>query len=568
MSRFKISSLKAIVDIPATDPTAWLHRAEDSVHFLKENAQQDEIVLYASSQHVLIHGVLAPLASVSPPDSDDLQNSMFPGLDDSWVIQRVYGGGQGHRMYLEPPLRSNSFIGGEKLIYRRSFDGVQKGAASIELSQKLVHSLQIHFVPERNAYCRLDARGDIEDVIKITQLNPENTWDGLDVVTILRQDLDKFMALSDTALVLRFDFTRVNYKNFPGWSNIQHYQRQETDLFYHGGVDGSGSFANGAYIVRPQVTVAQLVQTWKDEEGDTNRRYATFKIFDRKNDKAVETSCAPDKISNYFIKNDLPWEISPAFFRPEVLAKYKADPEKYTLEDRSIACRGAWYLKTYDINEEGLVHTYIGYLQNLPYEEQLYWQSFNVWPKGEISARAHQTDIVGDFHLEYEALQSLKYAVQQLEKNPPAWWKTRGEAITDAVRYPATDSPKEWGDEILALDQFLVEGFLVAPLRKIAESLSGKVVDLRFQPLRLLQEILTCKGISETEAKAVVEPMQRLHGLRNIVRGHATTDKKRIAESDARQKYGTFRAHFTQLTKECDEGFRAIMQLLTSVTID
>jgi hypothetical protein len=70
-------------------------------------------------------------------------------------------------MYLEAPLSSGSksFAGGEKLIFRRSFHGVSEGASIIELSQKLVHSLDLHFVPDRNAYCRLDSNGDIEDTV-------------------------------------------------------------------------------------------------------------------------------------------------------------------------------------------------------------------------------------------------------------------------------------------------------------------------------------------------------------------------------------------------------------------
>jgi len=568
MTRFNINRLRLINDIPQADVANWLHGAEDSIRFLVDNAQHEEIVIYASGEHVLIHGVLAPVSALTPPDSDALQHTIFPGLEDGWAIQRVYGGGEGHRMYLEPPLRSKSFVGGEKLIFRRNFDGVQKGRAPIELNQKLVHSLGIYFVPERNAYCRLDKQGDIEDVIRVTYFKYANGEDTLDYVTILRAELDKFMALSGTALVLRFDFTRVEYGKFPGWGDIQRFTKEEGDLFVHGGVDGPGSYINGAYIVWPQVTVDQLVQAWKDEEDGGNRQYATFKIFDRKNSRNVETSCAPGSITNYFTKNDLPWEISPAFFRPEVLTKYKADPEKYTMDERSIGCRGAWYLKSYDINEEGLIHAYIGDLQKLPFEEQLHWLSCNVWPMGEISARALQTDIVGDFHTEYEALQSLKHAVVQLEKNQPAWWKKRGDAISDASRYPVTDSPKEWADEVLHLDQFLVEGFLLAPLRKIAEDLSGHQIDLRFQPLRVIQEILHAKGMSEAEAKAVVEPAQRLHGLRSVVRGHATTDKKQRAESEARTAHGTFRAHFIQLTKECDESFRTMVTALSGLTLE
>lgn len=559
MRRFKKLELEALTECPDQEAVEWLNGAEDSVSYLKINAENDELVIYASAKSVLIHGVLAPTSKVTPPDGHNLQHSSFPMTDDCWVIQRAWGGGQGHHIYLDPPLSgSKSFEGGEKLIYRRSFDGVQQGPTPIELSQKLIHSLDLYFVPERKAYCRLDHRGEIEDVIKIIQRESVDAWEGLDVVTILRKDLDKFMALSETSLVLMFDFTRVRWGSFSGWGKVEQYERNEPDLFYHGGKNGQGSYAHGALIVRTKVTVDELVQAWKDEDDPKNRQYAKFKIYDRKNNINVETSCAPEFLSNYFQKSDLPWEVSPAFFRPEVLLRFKADPERYTLEDRSITCRNAWHLKTYDINEVGQVHSYIGYLAALPYEEQIYWQSFNVWPEGSISERAHQTDIMGEWYTEYDPLNALKNTIRKLDKSPPEWWNPRGEALSDATRYPATDSPKEWADEILALDQFLVEGFLGKPLRMQAEA-AGRKLESNWGPLKVMQEVLVAKGRSETEAKAIVAPMQIVHGLRTEVKGHAAPDKRRRAEIEARTKYGTFRSHFTQLTSECDKALSEVL---------
>lgn len=561
MRRFKISEFEALTECPDEGASEWLTGAEDSVSFLKVNAENDELVIYASAKSILIHGVLAPTPKVTPPDGHDLQHGTFPMADDSWTIQRVWGGGQGYRMYLEPPLSSwgsKSFEGGEKLIYRRPFVGVQQGPTPIELSQKLVHSLNLYYVPERNAYCRLDRRGEIEDVIKIIQRESVDVLDGLDVVTILRKDLDKFMALSEMSLVLRFDFTRVRWGAFGGWGEIERYEKNETDLFYHGGNDGQGSFANGAFVVRPKVTVDELVQAWKDEEDPTKRQYTMFKIYDRKNNTNVEISCAPEYLSNYFQKSDLPWELSPAFFRPEVLLRFKADPERFTLEDRSITCRNAWHLKSFDMNEAGQVHAYIGDLANLPYEEQLYWQSFNEWPQGSISERAYQTDILGEWDTAYDPLNVLKNTIRKLDKSPPEWWSPRGEALSDATRYPATDSPKEWADEIMALDQLLVEGFLGKPLRVLAEA-AGRKLEPNWGSLKVIQEALVAQGRSETDAKSVVAAMQRLHGLRTEVKGHATTDKRRKAEIDARTKHGSFRSHFTQLAADCDKSLKEVL---------
>ena len=52
---------------------------------------------------------------------------------------------------------------------------------------------------------------------------------------------------------------------------------------------------------------------------------------DRKHDRIAEISCAPSALANYFTESDLPFEITPAFFHPEVLLKYKMDREKYWL---------------------------------------------------------------------------------------------------------------------------------------------------------------------------------------------------------------------------------------------
>ena len=67
------------------------------------------------------------------------------------------------------------------------------------------------------------------------------------------------------------------------------------------------------------------------------------------------------------------------------------------------------------------------------------------------------------------------------------------------------------------------------------------------------------QGRSKTDAKTVVAPMQRLHGLRTEVKGHATTEKKKKAEIDARTKHGSFRSHFTQLAGDCDKAFNEML---------
>jgi len=425
-----------------------------------------------------------------------------------------------------------------------------------------VHALGLHFVAERNAYCRLDERGDIQDAIRVIRIELSPAQESLTVVTILAKDLSTYMTLADMALVYFFDFTRFKSGTFGGWGDHPRIDRKAPDLFYHGGSIEDASYVNGRMIVRSAIPLRQLIDEWKEESHPTAKKeYARFKIFDRKNKVKVETSCAPEFLSNYFQDSSLPWEISPAFFRADVLHRFKADPDKYSMDDRSISCRDAWYLKSYDINEAGQVHAYIGDLARLPIEEQRYWQSFNEWPKGTISKRANENDILGEFSSEYDPLHLLKYKIGKLNAAPPEWWQPRSEAHMDAARYPATDSTLEWANEIMAFDQILVEGFQLKPLRKLLEAKGGKG-EPGWASLRVLAEILVASGLTVEAAKAHLKPLSRLHALRSTLKAHSSVDEKEKEERQARATHGTLRAHFKNLAGECDKSFDTIVLTL------
>lgn len=65
----------------------------------------------------------------------------------------------------------------------------------------------------------------------------------------------------------------------------------------------------------------------------------------------------------------------------------------------------------------------------------------------------------------------------------------------------------------------------------------------------------------QAEAKALVGPMQKLHALRTVVRGHATPEKKN-AESEARTVFRSLRAHFTQVVTDCEKILNQVPQSL------
>jgi hypothetical protein len=242
-----------------------------------------------------------------------------------------------------------------------------------------------------------------------------------------------------------------------------------------------------------------------------------------------------------------------------VLLKYKSDREKYHLEDRSVGCRGAWHLETFDINEAGQVHTYLIYLSRLPYEEQLHWKQYNEPPKALLSERAITTDFEGHFYDEYDPLASLKHKLTKLHKANVGWWTLRSKDTFDRTLYPYTSSSDEWADEILYLDQLIVEGFEVKWLRQKAGEL-GREPDITLRSLKLTEECLIGLGFEEEQAYSLMSPFHEVHNLRSKLKGHASGEEAARIRKQALKEFGTFRQHFSQLCSDCDESLNIITE--------
>jgi hypothetical protein len=551
-----LKKLIAVSQRPADDP-AWLAGAEEGIDYLIDQLAEDETIIFAQLQATLIQAVLAPRDQVTPPDQADLLRAMIFS-ERTWSITHCSGGGEPDRVYLSDPLDDpgcESLVGGEALVFRRHFDSVDKGKTRTEVSQKLVHALDLYWLDEERAFCRLDDNGDVEPVIRVMELERQTGRSSDIVVTIKARDLARYMVVTNTALVWKFDFTRFVPGSFFGWANHGEHKERGPDLFYSRAAQSGASYANGILISRPRLTYQELVHEHQSRWDRSAKQYATFKAYDWKNKKLDEISCAPSALASYFEpESPLPFQITPAFFRPDVLQRYKADPEKYTLEHRSVSSRAGWSLKTFDINEAGQVHTYLHYLGDLPYQEQLYWQSFNEWPKASISKRAFQTDIQGEWTDIPDPLVEILSEVRKLDSAKPDWWQFRGDDLLKVVHYPVTTSPDEWGDSLLSLDQLLVEGFATKAIRAKLSN-AGTHFEKDWASLRLIQELLVSQGYAPSDAADAMEPLRRLHFLRSKVKGHSGDVERRSLITQARADHGSLKEHFVQLAFDCQEAF-------------
>jgi hypothetical protein len=289
------------------------------------------------------------------------------------------------------------------------------------------------------------------------------------------------------------------------------------------------------------------------------QKYEKFIAYDWKHKKIALCSCDPQKLGNYFVKSDKSFEISPAFFKPEVLLKYKQDMEKYTLDQRSISCRGSWYLKTYDINEAGQVHTYLGYLGQLPHSEQLHWKSYNEKPKGTVSKRAFTTDFMGEWDLSYEPLSALKKTLQELEQKKAELWSCTNEKLYQQLNYPVTDSLKEYADEIHTLNKLVVEGLKKPYLEEIATSM--KCYDSKLGTIKLFKKILETKGIDVHDVSVIISPLAEINFLRTKLIGHSSGKEADKIRKDLIAKHGDLRKHFCTLVEGADKSIKELKLL-------
>ena len=271
----------------ATLNVGWLEGARTAVDYLVRNGRADEIVLFSNVGQTYINAVLIPLASLAPETVSQLEHACIDPTAH-WALEHVSGGGQPDRMYLANPLensRCKALLGGEQLVFRRQFIGVDKGPPRTELSQRLVQALDLYFVEEHDAYCRLDSNGDVEPIIKLHDLSGSAGQPGAMLVTIEAEQLHRYMAVAEAALAVKFDFTRYDPNGmFNGWHEPDRGEHVGEDISYHTGVQAGASFANGALVVRPVLTKKMMIgeTTWAEKLKKSDFRSEKSKLNFRK----------------------------------------------------------------------------------------------------------------------------------------------------------------------------------------------------------------------------------------------------------------------------------------------
>ena len=257
-------------------------------------------------------------------------------------------------------------------------------------------------------------------------------------------------------------------------------------------------------------------------------------------------------------------EITPVFFRSDVLDKYLSAPQRYQVNERSITARGAWHLETYDINDAGQVHTYLVYLGRLPLEEQRYWQTFNEAPRAPISKRAYLTDIEGDFPPASAVVRLRQFASRQ-ERANSGWWSCRDASALE--RYlPCTnrEALNLWKQSIGHLHQVTVENLTTNYFRTV-ENPSPK--QQKRDVVDWLAHWFHHHDVSQADRDSVLVALRRLRHLRNVVFAHGRQPSDAADEiTEAMACRLGLRGHSLGLTADVADAFEALERIVASVS--
>jgi len=198
-------------------------------------------------------------------------------------------------------------------------------------------------------------------------------------------------------------------------------------------------------------------------------------------------------------------------------------------------------LRSYDINDEGQVHAYICDLRNLPYEEQLYWRSFNERPKSGISDRAVLNDFKAEWDKNSRPLEKVLAIARRWWDSGTTWWTLPEEALLERVSTPRTTSRDEWARAFSDLAKLMIEGFQIRAIRKRLKE-SGVEFEEEEKSLKLLERLLV--GQSALAEGERLVGLRTIQSVRSMVAAHHGGSAGQDLANSALMEHESYTAHF------------------------
>ena len=383
----------------------------------------------------------------------------LPGFSQSWQKEKeitTY-----HRFGTE---------GVRPLVIYRNFHGAWP--SYIELCEEFRHFHNLAEDHQRRLLLDFDESGYKIEVARIVERRVEIDW------AYLRQ----FLSATQLYLAVYFDsvrYSRIRLDDVPENQRLLEYRDTSSRYSLHvAAYDSPKDFLTFSRLLGKVIIPPPPIHECSKWPFDEERieKEVSFIIGVDPDGTPVEHTSNPDKLANYFGANPgAPQYVTPVYFRREVLQKYYAEPERYSVEDGYLRCLGLWGMQI-DNSHPTHVVAFLGDLgRDLPYRERLHWKLYNVPPPHDarfsktFSRRSFLAQFVEPssvdliFRDEYEELNNAW-------RNKFGWPLFLDPADEDkhilTIHIPTTESQRELDEQILWLAKLLVDSLNEAELVK------------------------------------------------------------------------------------------------------
>ncbi|MDR4498912.1 MAG: hypothetical protein MRK02_13495 [Candidatus Scalindua sp.] len=362
----------------------------------------------------------------------------------------------------------------EPIVIFREFHGMKNDYIEIQEEFRLFHNLYAD--PKRNILVKIHDDGNEEDAVII---EPKK-------VEIKTKFVRQYIAARQMGLAIYFDsfryskieFSEAEYSRF---SSKKH--EKDISYFVHIGPwhsileDENKSISRllGKRIIFPPPI--EKSGRWPYEE--KKEKFEEFIIGTDEDGEHIYYTSDPGKLANYFGANpNAPHYLTPVFFKKDVLSKYYSNPEKFSIEDGYLRCRGLWGVRM-DNDHPDVVMVFLGDIgRDLFHSEQLYLKSHNIPPEGKMSATCFKRSFLAKFADPNSEDLTFKSKFSQFSKK---WSKkfgwplfqpltTKDTHLFTSLRVPITNDHSEFDFQILAIAKIIIDSLNEKELGKAIEA--------------------------------------------------------------------------------------------------
>ena len=467
-------------------------------------------------------------------------------------------------------------------IYQRESKGNHRQIVEIIEHFRLLYDLRfVEFSDDESEYVQVDECGDDVSIIKV-----KGTFVQVSVKYLL-----EYMALRKLNLLVFFDIMNFSPKSYAdlGIKFIENrieggdnFCMNYSNVAHPEAYGNSGGWLMGKIALRYNIN--DIKHLWCPMD-DAYEEFI-YKCDDRGNE--LLSTCDEDQLSNLFVdKPGAPLTLTPIFFSKEVLDKYYANPNKYSVNDGGIT-GPTWSMSIDNDRNDNKIVVLLYDLGRIPHKEQLHWKQFNVAPPAHdgVSETAWNRWFEGRF---CDCKESNDLVMKEkLKSFSENWNKKYGWDLfkplnpkdefylTSLHGLTVRDNDKDFESQILALTKIFIDSLNEKELRKHTNETNEHVMEYVSKcgkdslsklsgSISLFEAYCLDKGIHEKDVFDFLRNVQNLRSM-DVAHRKKSNDKNRqpiieyfhldsLCEQDA---LNAIFANFVRLLEKLEDSMKTI----------